>query len=68
MSSNVINHPLFQELVERSSTSAVAGGDEVVVACEVVLFEHLVWLINESGCGDQLGSMQELVEFYTYSN
>uniref|UniRef100_A0A6N2K7D9 Uncharacterized protein n=1 Tax=Salix viminalis TaxID=40686 RepID=A0A6N2K7D9_SALVM len=44
-----------------------SGGDEednrvVVVACEVVLFEHLLWML-ESG-GSQLGSMEELAEFY----
>ncbi|XP_044487212.1 auxin-responsive protein SAUR78-like [Mangifera indica] len=63
--SDTISHPLFQELIDRSSS---AGGlnernGEVVVSCEVVLFEHLLWML-ESG-ESQLGSMQELAEFYT---
>ncbi|KAJ6963241.1 hypothetical protein NC652_001768 [Populus alba x Populus x berolinensis] len=47
--------------------SGAGSGDEednqvVVVACEVVLFEHLLWML-ESG-GSQLGSTEELAEFY----
>jgi len=64
LSSDVICHPLFQGLIDRSGAGF---GDEdnqaVVVACEVVLFEHLLWMI-ESGGSDQLGSMEELAEFY----
>ncbi|KAF9689826.1 hypothetical protein SADUNF_Sadunf01G0132900 [Salix dunnii] len=64
LSSDVICHPLFQGLMDRSGAGF---GDEednqvVVVACEVVLFEHLLWML-ESG-GSQLGSMEELAEFY----
>ncbi|KAJ0006788.1 hypothetical protein Pint_29310 [Pistacia integerrima] len=58
LSSDIISQPLFQELIERSSSSG-----EVLVACEIVLFEHLLWML-ESG-ESQLGSMQELAEFYT---
>ncbi|KAJ6711861.1 AUXIN-INDUCED PROTEIN-LIKE-RELATED [Salix purpurea] len=61
LSSEVICHPLFLGLMDRS------GGDEednrvVVVACEVVLFEHLLWMLENGG--SQLGSMEELAEFY----
>ncbi|KAJ6947121.1 auxin-responsive protein SAUR78-like [Populus alba x Populus x berolinensis] len=55
--SDVICHPLFQGLMDRSEDNQV-----VVVACEVVLFEHLLWML-ESG-GSQLGSTEELAEFY----
>ena len=67
MNSDVIDHPLFQELVDRSSSSSYSAGfdDGVVVACEVVLFEHLLWMLESSET--QLGSMDELVEFYTCS-
>ncbi|GKV47694.1 hypothetical protein SLE2022_385780 [Rubroshorea leprosula] len=56
--SDVICHPLFQELVDRSCSDG-----EVVVSCEVVLFEHLLWMLENDGA--QLGSMEELVDFYT---
>ncbi|KAK8664452.1 hypothetical protein V6N13_084241 [Hibiscus sabdariffa] len=62
--SEIICHPLFQELIDRSGGNV--GGDddgEVVVSCEVVLFEHLLWMLENDGA--QLGAMEELVEFYT---
>ncbi|GMI77844.1 SMALL AUXIN UPREGULATED RNA 78 [Hibiscus trionum] len=64
--SEIIYHPLFQELIDRKS--GAGGGDDddgevVVVSCEVVLFEHLLWMLGNDGA--QLGSMEELVEFYT---
>ncbi|MED6118928.1 hypothetical protein PIB30_007088 [Stylosanthes scabra] len=79
VNSEIIDHPVFQELVDRSNnnnnnnSSSLsscgdngAGGcdDGVVVSCEVVLFEHLLWML-ESSAETQLGSMDELVEFYT---
>ncbi|MBA0702370.1 hypothetical protein Goari_022800 [Gossypium aridum] len=56
--SEIICHPLFQELIDRSGNES-----EVIVSCEVVLFEHLLWMLENDGA--QLGSMEELVEFYT---
>ncbi|KAE8659572.1 hypothetical protein F3Y22_tig00116962pilonHSYRG00670 [Hibiscus syriacus] len=79
--SEIICHPLLQELIDRSSSAGNGmddddhdddddvddndngGGHEVVVCCEVVLFEHLLWMLENDGA--QLGSMEELVEFYT---
>ncbi|OMO66053.1 Auxin responsive SAUR protein [Corchorus olitorius] len=69
--SEIICHPLFQELIDRSSSGATAGGGniddeeggEILVSCEVVLFEHLLWMLENDGA--QLGSMEELAEFYT---
>ncbi|TKY64222.1 Auxin-induced protein, ARG7 [Spatholobus suberectus] len=60
VNSEVIDHPVFQELVDRSSTGC---DDGVVVSCEVVLFEHLLWMLESEET--QLGSMDELVEFYS---
>ncbi|KAG2319792.1 hypothetical protein Bca52824_013005 [Brassica carinata] len=74
LSSNVINHPLVQELLDRSSRFIEERHDQktVLVACEVVLFEHLLWMLEDS-CSDhddnddlEIGSVQELAEFYTY--
>ncbi|KAI4355387.1 hypothetical protein L6164_004167 [Bauhinia variegata] len=61
VNSDIVDHPVFQELVDRSSCSSFDDG--VVVACEVVLFEHLLWMLESAET--QLGSMDELVEFYT---
>ncbi|AET01858.1 putative small auxin-up RNA [Medicago truncatula] len=60
VNSNVVQHPVFQELVDRSS----CDDGVVVVSCEVVLFEHLLWMLESVEGETQLGSMAELVEFY----
>ena len=64
--SEIICHPLLRELIDRSTGGGNGvddDGHEVVVSCEVVLFEHLLWMLENDGA--QLGSMEELVEFYT---
>ncbi|KAH7519343.1 auxin-responsive protein SAUR76 [Ziziphus jujuba] len=57
--SDVIDHPLFRELVERSGDSS---DDTINVACEVVLFEHLLWMLENAD--PQPESLDELVDFY----
>ncbi|KAG7597355.1 Small auxin-up RNA [Arabidopsis suecica] len=77
LSSHVIAHPLFQELLDRSLKFADEHHDQetVLVACEVVLFEHLLWMLKNSSSdhGDdeddddrERGFVEELAEFYTY--
>ncbi|ESQ35068.1 hypothetical protein EUTSA_v10009429mg [Eutrema salsugineum] len=77
LNSHVINHPLFQELLDRSSSFVEERHDQktVLVSCEVVLFEHLLWMLKNSfsdhGDDDddddrERGSVEELAEFYTY--
>ncbi|KAK7275530.1 hypothetical protein RIF29_16649 [Crotalaria pallida] len=58
VNSDIVEHPLFQELVDKSCSDS----DGVVVSCEVVLFEHLLWMLESNET--QMGSMDELVEFY----
>ncbi|CAL0307894.1 unnamed protein product [Lupinus luteus] len=58
VNSVIIDHPVFQELVDKSCSDSGC----VVVSCEVVLFEHLLWMLESNET--QLGSMDELVEFY----
>ncbi|KAG6575422.1 Auxin-responsive protein SAUR78, partial [Cucurbita argyrosperma subsp. sororia] len=60
VSLDVIAHPLFQELVDKSASD---NDGAVVVSCEVVMFEHLLWMLENAAT--QLGSTEELVEFYT---
>ncbi|KAI3833493.1 hypothetical protein MKW98_024492 [Papaver atlanticum] len=57
ISSNIIENPLVKELVDRSS-----GSDSVTVGCEVVLFEHLLWMLENAD--PQPESLDELVDFY----
>ncbi|CAI0387537.1 unnamed protein product [Linum tenue] len=58
LSPDIVDHPLFRELAERSD----CGGDNISVGCEVVLFEHLLWMLENA---DPLPeSVDELADFY----
>ncbi|CAL5012816.1 unnamed protein product [Urochloa decumbens] len=58
---DLVSHPLFQTLVHRTG-----GGDTIgtgtVVGCEVVLFEHLLWMLENAD--PQPESLDELVDYY----
>ncbi|KAM0902900.1 hypothetical protein ACQ4PT_019001 [Festuca glaucescens] len=56
----LVGHPLFQNLVHR--TGGGDGGECTVVGCEVVLFEHLLWMLENAD--PQPESLDELVEYY----
>ncbi|KAH6797974.1 SAUR-like auxin-responsive protein family [Perilla frutescens var. hirtella] len=58
--SEVINNPVFRELVERRPDDD--GEDSIIIGCEVVLFEHLLWMLENAD--PQPESLNELVEFY----
>ncbi|XP_068660788.1 auxin-responsive protein SAUR76-like [Aristolochia californica] len=58
ISSELVDHPLFQVLMDRSSGDSEA----MTVGCEVVLFEHLLWMLQNAD--PQAESLDELVEFY----
>ncbi|KAL7091926.1 hypothetical protein ACP275_12G133900 [Erythranthe tilingii] len=59
ISSAVMENPLFRELVDRRSS---VEEDSITVGCEVVLFEHLLWMLENAD--PQPESLNELVEFY----
>ncbi|XP_011078210.1 UDP-N-acetylglucosamine transferase subunit ALG14 homolog [Sesamum indicum] len=50
-----MDHPVFRELVERHDDE-----DSVTVGCEVVLFEHLLWMLENAD--PQPESLDELSE------
>ncbi|KAL6647503.1 hypothetical protein ACP70R_014940 [Stipagrostis hirtigluma subsp. patula] len=56
----LVGHPLFQTLVDRSGGAPGEAG--TVVGCEVVLFEHLLWMLENAD--PQPESLDELVEYY----
>jgi hypothetical protein len=60
----LVGHPLFQTLVDRTGGGATGGapGTATVVGCEVVLFEHLLWMLENAD--PQPESLDELVDYY----
>jgi hypothetical protein len=57
---DLVGHPLFRTLVDRTGGGAEAGC--TVVGCEVVLFEHLLWMLENADPPPE--SLDELVEYY----
>ncbi|CAN6167062.1 unnamed protein product [Urochloa humidicola] len=62
IAADLVGHPLFQNLVDRSGAAGAGAGGTVVVGCEVVLFEHLLWMLENAD--PQPESLDELVEYY----
>ncbi|CAL0304828.1 unnamed protein product [Lupinus luteus] len=62
VSSDVVEHPFFRELVDKSEDKVDVEEDTVNVTCEVVLFEHLLWMLQNAD--PKPDSLDELVEFY----
>ncbi|KAK8971360.1 hypothetical protein KSP40_PGU013914 [Platanthera guangdongensis] len=60
VSSDLLDRPLFQTLIDRSGGG---GGGGHVVGCEVVLFEHLLWMLENAD--PKTESLDELVDFYS---
>ncbi|KAK6911815.1 Small auxin-up RNA [Dillenia turbinata] len=73
LGSDVVNHPLFKELVDKSEDVESLEVDEVVgfeggaitvSSCEVVMFEHLLWMLQNAD--PQVETLHDLVHFYAY--
>ncbi|KAL2621616.1 hypothetical protein R1flu_001821 [Riccia fluitans] len=62
-----LEHNLFRGLLERSA--AEFGFDQkggITIACEIVLFEHLLWLIGTDDPSSRYLQVDELLDFYAY--
>ncbi|XP_042067354.1 auxin-responsive protein SAUR78-like [Salvia splendens] len=57
-----LSHPLVTALIERDS------GPAAVVKCEVVLFDHLLWMLENAdpNIASDSHSLQELADLYVY--
>ncbi|KAL4180813.1 hypothetical protein AMTRI_Chr12g267970 [Amborella trichopoda] len=58
VSHEVLNHPVVRELVGEPEVD----GGVPVVGCELVLFEHLLWILENSDHSPE--SLDELVDLY----
>ncbi|XP_010272249.1 PREDICTED: uncharacterized protein LOC104608079 [Nelumbo nucifera] len=63
ISSKHLNHPLISALIEKSKHNT---GDDRTVKCEVVLFDHLLWMLENADPNLTSESLEELAELYTY--
>lgn len=64
--SKFLNHPLVKALIEKSSSGDDVNDDAVlVINCEVVLFDHLLWMLDQDS-DFNLGSdsLDELADLY----
>ncbi|KAK8964509.1 hypothetical protein KSP40_PGU014949 [Platanthera guangdongensis] len=57
-----LRHPVIRALIDRSLQSVE---DAISVRCEVVLFDHLVWMLENGDLEAMAGSsLEELAAFY----
>ncbi|XP_004499411.1 auxin-responsive protein SAUR76 [Cicer arietinum] len=65
ISSKYLNHPLLTALINKSKEK---GSDEniLVVNCEVVLFDHLLWMLENADPMFYSESFEELAELYAF--
>ncbi|XP_044474255.1 auxin-responsive protein SAUR78 [Mangifera indica] len=61
ISSKYLNHPLLNALTEKSKQK---NGELILVKCEVVLFDHLLWMLENSEPNLILDSLEELASLY----
>jgi len=61
ISTKVIEHPSFQGLIS-SSKSEGCDDNTIMLSCEVVLFEHFLWMLDS--IDPQTESLDDLLAFY----
>ncbi|KAL0363014.1 UNVERIFIED_CONTAM: Auxin-responsive protein SAUR76 [Sesamum calycinum] len=69
ISSKHLNHPLLNALIQKSKQEPGPGPDpDLSVKCEVVLFDHLLWMLENADPNlISSDSLEELAELYVYS-
>ncbi|KAK1572009.1 hypothetical protein Q3G72_026000 [Acer saccharum] len=70
VSSKYLNHPLLNALIEKSKQKKQINGDQydyILVKCEVVLFDHLLWMLENADPNDLVfDSLEELADLYVF--
>ncbi|KAH8494647.1 hypothetical protein H0E87_021149 [Populus deltoides] len=65
ISSKYLSHPLVNALIEKSRQKP--GGDNIlVVKCEVVFFDHLLWMLENADPNASFDSLEELADLYMF--
>ncbi|XP_074374607.1 auxin-responsive protein SAUR76 [Apium graveolens] len=67
--SEFLSHPLLSALIEKSKKqNSGCGNDIIAVKCEVVLFDHLLWMLeNADPTNLTSDSLEELADLYVVS-
>ena len=61
--SKYLSHPLVNALIEKSKQKP-GDGSILVVKCEVVFFDHLLWMLENADPNVSFGSLEELADLY----
>ncbi|KAF5728095.1 hypothetical protein HS088_TW21G00238 [Tripterygium wilfordii] len=66
INSKYLNHPLLNALIEKSKQkSGEEDQVDILVKCEVVLFDHLLWMLENANPNlMSLDSLEELKDLY----
>ncbi|KAJ9139635.1 hypothetical protein P3X46_030349 [Hevea brasiliensis] len=65
ISSKYLSHPLVKALLEKSKDKH--GEEVLVMKCEVVLFDHLLWMLENADHNNlSLDSLEELADLYVF--
>jgi len=65
ISSKYLNNSLLKALINQSNQE---GNDKsvLIINCEVVLFDHLLWMLENADPMFDSDSLEELAEFYVF--
>ncbi|KAK9132836.1 hypothetical protein Scep_012364 [Stephania cephalantha] len=58
-----LSHPLLNALIDNSNESP---GGLISIKCEVVLLDHLLWMLENAGPTLSSESLEELAQLYTF--
>ncbi|KAK9151058.1 hypothetical protein Syun_009367 [Stephania yunnanensis] len=58
-----LSHPLLNALIDNSNESA---GGLISIKCEVVLLDHLLWMLENAGPTLSSESLEELTQLYAF--
>ncbi|XP_020209269.1 auxin-responsive protein SAUR78 [Cajanus cajan] len=65
ISKKYLNHPLLNALINKSNQKE-SDESVVMVNCEVVLFDHLLWMLENADPKFSSDSLEELAELYVF--
>ncbi|KAL9230578.1 hypothetical protein vseg_005913 [Gypsophila vaccaria] len=65
INSKYLTHPLLNALIEKSKQNP---GDCISIKCEVVLFDHLLWMLENGDPSIGTESFEELADLYVQSS